>query len=357
MGGLILMDRQAKPLSNYLSWRDQRSLTSDTSGAILLEEIRETWKAAGHLTELGQELQPGSTTVLLAWLKRHNLLPVNAVPATIGDYVVAQLVGQCIPMHATQAIGMLNLQTNQWHAEALKQIGLDQLALPELALTERCVGEAQVAGRWLKVYGSYGDQPCALRGAGLQRHELSLNVSTGSQVSRRVASFMPGPYQSRKYFFGDTLDTVTHLPAGRSLNILVDLLSELAVAEGVLLRNPWETIHKKVSALDDTDLQVNLAFFRGPLGERGRIDNISTENLSVGSLFYAAYRAMADNYRQVANRFGSQDWQTVVLSGGLSYHAPQLRTLISDRFAVPLRESSGEETLSGLLDIACESKS
>jgi hypothetical protein len=171
-------------------------------------------------------------------------------------------------------------------------------------------------------------------------------------VSRRVPRFEPGNYQSRKFFFGDYLDTVTHIPAGRSLNVLVDLLTELATAAGVSLADPWKTIQRKVAETGDSDLQVDLAFFRGPLGDRGRIDRITTDNLHVGGLFLAAYRSMADTYARLAERFPHADWQAIVLSGGLTKNAPRLRDLIGERFSAPLRESNDEETLLGLLDIA-----
>jgi hypothetical protein len=187
---------------------------------------------------------------------------------------------------------------------------------------------------------------------GLRPDELSLNISTGSQVSRRVPEFLPGAYLTRKYFLGDYLNTVTHLPAGRSLNTLVDLLTELARAEGIVVCDPWNTIHRRAMEVETTDLTVDLAFFRGPLGSRGRIDGITTENLSVGHLFHAAFRAMADNYVRVAGGFGTRDWKAVVLSGGLTQSAPLLRQILEQRFPVPIRESAREETLLGLLDIA-----
>ena len=72
--------------------------------------------------------------------------------------------------------------------------------------------------------------------------ELSLNISTGSQVSLLTETPLPGNYQTRPYFAGRFLNTITHLPAGRSLNALVELLGELALAEGHVLRDPWSTI-------------------------------------------------------------------------------------------------------------------
>lgn len=352
MGGVILLDDQARWLTNYVSWRDQRTLTARASGTSILDYIRTTWESAGYLAELGNELQPGSTTILLAWPYAHQDLPRDAVPTCIADAVIARLAGHPTPMHATHAIGMLDLARDTWHRSAMDMLGLECVRLPELSLVEECVGTTVLAGRRFQLFGSYGDQQCALRGAALQRQELSLNISTGSQVSRRVKEFRPGPYQSRKYFFGDYLDTVTHIPAGRSLNVLVDLLTELAAAEGLKIPDPWKSIQRKVEQVADTDLEIDLAFFRSPLGDRGRIDRITTENLSVGTLFHAAYRAMADNYAQLAARFSPTDWRMVVLSGGLTQGAPRLRALIHERFAAPLRESFGEETLLGLLDIA-----
>jgi sugar (pentulose or hexulose) kinase len=351
MGGLILLDEQAKPLTNYISWRDQRTLSSDDQESVF-SKVGQQWEAAGCLTDLGQELQAGSTTVLLAWLNWHQQLPKNGVPHTIADFVVSRLVGQAVPMHATHAIGMIDLNCDQWHHAAFEAIGIQQMRLPQLTFTESCVGETRVKGTTLQVFGSYGDQQCALRGAGLQRDELSLNISTGSQVSRRVAIFQPGNYQSRKYFFGDTLDTVTHLPAGRSLQTLIDLLTEIARAHDLPLANLWDTINQKVDSVADSDLQVDLAFFQGPCGSRGRIENISTENLSVGTLFHAAYRAMADNYVSIAERFTPRNWNRLVVSGGLIHSTPRLKSLLKERFFAPLRQCAEEETMLGLLDIA-----
>jgi sugar (pentulose or hexulose) kinase len=352
MGGLVLLDDRGKPLTNYISWQDQRSTEPNGDEKSLLDRIRNTWHDSGLFAELGNELQAGSTTTLMAWHREQSQIPRDAIPANIADFVIAHRVGHPIPMHATHAIGMLDLSHGDWHRRALEQSGLHDFKLPGLSHTESCVGEWKHPSQTLQVFGSYGDQQCALRGAGLQPNELSLNISTGSQVSRRTTSFQPGRYQSRKYFFGDTLDTVTHLPAGRSLNVLVDLLTEVAHAQGIVFEHPWNTINSLVEGVEDTDLEIDLAFFQGPLGNRGRIGNISTGNLSVGTLFLAAFRAMADNYLRIAERFSPMDWTGVVLSGGLTQKVPRLRSLLKDRFAVPLRESAGEETLAGLLDIA-----
>jgi sugar (pentulose or hexulose) kinase len=352
MGGLLLLDGHGRPRTNYLSWRDERSAAGEAGSTLAL--VRAAWERHGDLVTLGSELQAGSATSLAAWLATHGHLPAGATLAGIGEAVAAGLVGEGVPMHATAAIGLLDLERGGWHHEALGRIGLESLHLPALAASEAPVGTTVVAGRRLEVHGPYGDQPCALRGAGLAPDELSLNISTGSQVSRLARAFAPGPYQTRRAFGGMFLDTVTHLPAGRSLELLVDLLVDVAAAEGVSLTAPWESIQRRVAAVADTDLDVDLAFFPGPLGAHGSVRGITTGNLTVGSLFLAAYRAMADAYACVAARFGPVAWREVVVSGGLVRRTPRLRALLAERFVAPLRESPEEETLLGLLDIACE---
>lgn len=352
MGGVILVDPANRPVTNYLSWRDQRTLQQTAPGGTTLDALRAIW-CHNELAEVGNELQPGSVTSLLFWLARQNRLPPAALPATIADFAISQMC-HCEPqMDPTHAIGLLHLAEGSWHHSALAALGLDQLRWPALSDYRQPVGYLQHQGRQIPCHSSFGDQQCALKGVGLTRDELSLNISTGSQVSQRTATFQPGPYQSRRFFDGDFLNTITHLPAGRSLNVLVDLLTELAQAEGITLAKPWETIADRAAAANGDGLTVNLAFFAGPLGSTGNMEGITTENLTVGNLFHEAFRNMADNYLLCANRLHPQRGNCpLAISGGLTRSAPVLKRLIQERFGVPIRESTEtEETLLGLLEV------
>jgi sugar (pentulose or hexulose) kinase len=360
MGGLVLVDERGRPLSNYLSWRDQRSLATESDGHTLLARVRA--QIGDVLFEaLGRELQPGSTTTLLFWLNEHGLLPGGAVPVSIGDYVLGALCG-CVPrMHVTHAIGMLDLEALDWHHGAFNRLGLGHVPLPRLIRGIDCVGSFKNAGQLIECYGVYGDQQCALAGAGLQQGELSINVSTGSQVSRRTSTLSRGNVQSRAYFFGDLLQTITHLPAGRSLNVLLDLVTEVAAAAGSPTSDPWHVINRLTGEVDRAkaskpELQVDLSFFAGPLGTTGNISGITTDNLSVGRLFDSAFYAMADNYDRCASWLDPErSWSQIVLSGTLARVGSRLREYLNERFPVPMRDSNEEETLLGLLELASTS--
>jgi sugar (pentulose or hexulose) kinase len=353
MGGLMLVDRQGEPLTNYVSWRDQRSLVPHAGGGSCLEAARRRLTDE-QFAELGNELAPGSATSLAFCLAEQDQLPAGAIPTTVADFAVAKLCGGLPAMHATQAIGLLHLPTRQWHVAAFAALGLAGLCWPRLALSWEPVGQLSMGGHHYPCYPALGDQQCALRGAGLQADELSLNISTGSQVSRRTSRLELGPYQTRPYFDGDYLNTITHLPAGRSLNVLVDLLTELARSEGIELNRVWDTIARAASAADGGGLACHPTFFAGPLGASGSITGITTENLTVGNLVHALLTNMADNYVHCAGRlWPDQSWQGIRLSGGLAKSLPVLRHLLAERFLQPLCESTAaEETLLGLLELA-----
>jgi len=352
MGGVILADKLGNALSRYISWRDQRSLAVLTNGKSFLQNLREAF-SDDVWSCIGRELQPGSTSTILSWLKKQDRLPAEAIPCSIADFVVANLARKSPTMHVTYAIGLLDLHSVDWHRQALEQIGLDKVPWPKLIHGLEPMVGFQFEGRSYEVHGCFGDHQTALWGASLESEELSINASTGSQVSQRTKQFVPGPYQTRVYFGGEMLNTVTHLPAGRALNALVSLLTELSQAEGQVLNKVWENIAHKMRPIAETDIDANINFYSSPLGSTGSFSNLTTENLTVGNLFLSACKAMAENYFTVAQRLApNRSFGSLVLSGGLAQSLPRLADLIRKRFSMPLREVHGEDTLLGLLKLA-----
>lgn len=348
MGGVVLVDQACAPRTRYLSWRDQRTL----SGSLQQVQAR----LEPFLSNLGNELKPGSMTSLLFWLQQAGELSPAWRPATIGDFVISQLSGTLPRMEGTQAIGLVDLQLRGWNMRAFEALGLDQLDWGEMASATIPVATATIDGRNLTVYPTLGDQQCALRGVGLQVGDLSINVSTGSQVSCVTREFLPGEYQSRYFLGGTFLNTITHIPAGRALNVLVDLLLALPNARGIAVSNPWEVISREAARAADGagGLRCHPAFFNSPIGREGQITGITTENLTLGNLFRATFESMAQTYDQLASRlWPEREWRRVVVSGGLTRSVPILRELIERYFPGQLVETTAdEETLLGLLEIA-----
>lgn len=352
MGGLVLADERMRPLSNYVSWRDQRTVLpgNDARGPSFSRFLQ----AVGDddARALGRDLKPGYMTSLLHWFHEHGQLPeMPAYALSIGDFVLATLTGAEPLAHPTSACGGVDVGRRDWASPTWNRLGLGDLRWPTMVTLDKPVGRWHVDQREIPCYPALGDHACALAGVLLEEGELSLNVSTGSQVSQLRSTFVSGEYQSRPYLDERCLNTITHIPAGRSLNVLVDLLTELARAQQVPLADPWPYIAKAAEEAPDTELDVDLSFFAGPLGDHGHVRGITTENLRVGTLFRAALRAMAGNYSQLAERVAPGGrWSRLVFSGGLAQNLELLRRMIQERLPGECRVSpETEDTLRGLL--------
>jgi len=351
MSGVILVHPDGQPASNYISWRDQRVLEPHPSGAGSYYELAQQRLSPEVFPQLG-ECKPGSPTSLLFWFAEQGLLEPTMIPLGLADFVAMQLAGAAPCTEYTNAVGALDLMTGDWHHEAFTALGIHELAWPQLCGPYHAIGNFVVDQHSVPFYPAVGDQQCALAGARLGEGDLSINVSTGSQLSQVVDDYRPGDYQLRPYFDNRYLNTITHLPAGRSLTAIVDLLTELPRALGLDLPDPWPYISDQSAR--DGGVCADLAFFEGPMGNRGSLQDLTLDNLNVGNLFHAAFTNMADNYATCSRQLAAEgNWSQIILSGGLPQRCPVLRDLITARFACPARIcSEAEETLAGLLIIA-----
>ncbi|HKB06389.1 MAG TPA: FGGY family carbohydrate kinase [Gemmataceae bacterium] len=343
---VVLTDSDGRPRSNVITWKDQRG-----AGDLFAELQRRV--TADEEREIGRELRVGLPVVTLSWLRRHGRLERGLVPASLPDLVLSQLCGVEPTTEATNAAahGLFHLERGDWHHELIAKLGLSDLRWPRVRPFGEVVGTPEIAGHRLRCFTPVGDQQCALAGVELGERELSLNISTGSQVSLLAREPGGEDYQVRPYFDGRWLRTIVQVPAGRSLSVLVNLLSEIPGGR----TDPWEYIARESERAGETDLDVNLAFFAGPFGASGSVASIREGNLTVGNLFAAAFRSMAENYARCAERLSpDQAWERVVFSGGLARRFERLRRGVLSRLGDrPWRLCPTEEdTLQGLLILA-----
>jgi len=252
------------------------------------------------------------------------------------------------------AYGALNLETLSWHEGVIKDLGLDHLRWPTIRKPGEVVGYLSRSCKQAPCYTPVGDYQCALVGALFGPEEVSLNIATGSQISVMAPKLTLGDYQTRPFFEGMFLNTFTSPPGGRALNVLVDLLCEAAKMQGVTLKDPWDAITRAAEKAAETDLDVDLNFFPTPLGDRGHISNIRGDNLTLGHLFRAAFKNMAEIFHACAGRLcPEKTWKRLLFSGGVACKLEALRREIARRFAAPYRLTPFEEdTLFGLLILA-----
>jgi sugar (pentulose or hexulose) kinase len=360
-GGVVPVDAQTRrALGPYTSWRDERAaeLHPAHPGISWFEHIRESI-GRDDLLRIGREFAPGGTLMLASRLLHDGPYPPGTRMVGIGEYVLSQFTNTDAVIERTCAIGLMDLTTSQQPSNLYERLGIATFGWPRIVTFREQVGELRLSrGRSVAAYPVVGDHQCALAGAALAERELSINVSTGSQVSLLARSLEPSDRtQTRPYFDGLFLRTITHLPAGRALNVLIDLLCELPRRAGRAIENPWALL---VPLLEDasahTNLRVRTTFFKGPLGECGAIENIGTDNVSAGAILHAALLDMADKYREAASWLdaGGEAFDGLALSGGIAQKLSDLRSAIARQFPKrPIRVSqSDEETLRGLMTLA-----
>jgi sugar (pentulose or hexulose) kinase len=354
MGGLVPVSPRGEAISNYVSWLDRRLLEPHPSGGGSFYEVFLSRLTGDDWSALGREIRPGTPLSYLFWFaENRGREPIPGV-ATLPDFVMARLCNSTPATHPSNAVGAIHLGKREWHYPLFNRLGFGNVRWPDLREINQPVGEVRAGGRRLLCHPPVGDHPCALVGALLEFGELSLNISTGSQVSLRSEVVEPGDWQTIPFFDGQFLKRISNLPAGRALSALVRLLSELAEAEGVTLADPWNYIAKAAVSKPSTELRANLAFFPTPLGDSGSLTHLREENLTVGDLFRAAFINMADNYYEAARRLSpAQAWRRLVFSGGLAQKLELLRALVAEKLQKEYRLcSAADDTLQGLLALA-----
>jgi sugar (pentulose or hexulose) kinase len=339
MHGVVLVDARGEPVSNYISWLDRRVTADDFAEIAGL--VTPTEREA-----IGNEFRPAIALSVLYWLGRRGLLPRGATPVSAADFVAGRLCGRAPVMEPTQsaAFGALRLETLAWHEDVIGKLGLETLRWPEVRPSGSTVG----LWRGAPCYASVGDQQCALAGALLAERELSVNIGTGSQIAILAGLGPAGGLQVRPYFDGRFLRTITHIPGGRALSALIRLFTEIG---GGTEEEAWRRIEPAVESVPATDLRAGVAFYPGPCGQAGFLENLHEGNLSGGHVFRAVFESMAANYRECARRLDPERTANrAVFSGGVARRVAALRDQTAAALGLPFRLSPHpEDTLYGLL--------
>ena len=213
MAGLAFVDPEGRAVDNVITWQDTRYTCVDS----LIQEI-----GPKEMSDLGDGLRIGSPAVTLA----ERGVPTGAYPTSLIAYVAGRLAGQRAErIHSTDAgaWGLFDTRRMQWSRAACAAVGIDVTSLPMV------VHDVETITAGTAVFTPIGDQQAALYGAGLAENQVSVNLATGGQVSILAREFSTST-QTRPYFDGSYLHTITHLPAGRLLtNSIIDTYGRASV--------------------------------------------------------------------------------------------------------------------------------
>jgi gluconokinase len=132
MHSLICVDEDGKPLANMITWADSRS--SDAANSLKASPTGKKLYA-----ETGTPIHPMSPLCKLLWLKSENspLLQNAAKFLSIKEYIWHKLFGTYeVDYSIASATGLFNIQTCQWHSDALAITGITEERLSKIVNTD-----------------------------------------------------------------------------------------------------------------------------------------------------------------------------------------------------------------------------
>lgn len=349
----------------YISWQDSRCLTAmKSSKKTYIEYLQENFSKE-EMRNTGVYIKPSlGMCNLFTLLEEISDEEKQGELYTLGSYLIAKLTGKNV-CHITNAapLGLVNVKDTKWHNEIIDKGGFSKITFPVIAKydTEIC-GTYCSNGQQLKIYPDFGDQQTAILGSMAGENDVVLNIATAGQISRTTEAFLPGSYETRPFFDGKYLNTLSNMPSGRNLDVLISFLQDTIEGfTGILLNKEqiWQQINENFQ-FNNNPLLVNVGFYPTPENlDGGSIEKISPNNFNVQSLFSAAFANIADTYQRGLQHLGQDEKkiEQLVCAGGVSWKLPNLLKTISRVTGYPYRLSIfPDEVLSGLFRIAliCE---
>ncbi|MFA6583830.1 MAG: FGGY family carbohydrate kinase [Elusimicrobiaceae bacterium] len=357
--GFLVLDENGVPVTNYISWKDERALNplpaltanesdvalpGDLNGAVLFEKIKkETAKGFSNIT--GMKLRAGFPFVNFIHAAFTADLPRNCRVMSLPEWLAHK--SGCFNglVHETMAagLGFYDISEHEFSGELVRYA--EELTGRKISFgapvrsVEKC---AEFDG--VPLYCGCGDHQCAVLGAGNRPAEtLSINIGTGSQVS--AVAVKSSEAETRPYFDCMRMATITHIPAGRALTEFLRPFETGADVWGLL----GSLSAQKV--LDST-LRINLAFFDGAFGYRdgGSIGNIYEGGFTLENYAASLVRSMAEQYALAAGKVDTAGLLgKCVISGGVPRKIPALAEAVAEMLRMEtVLSPHTEEALFGL---------
>lgn len=130
MHSLIAVDKEGKPLTQSITWADQRAEP-------YVKQLKET-NGESIYQKTGTPLHPMSPLAKLMWLRDSQSEKFHSAAKFIGikEYVFWHLFGEYVSDYSiASATGLMNMETLNWDTEALQTAGITEEKLPRIVPT------------------------------------------------------------------------------------------------------------------------------------------------------------------------------------------------------------------------------
>ena len=357
MHGVLLADRNRRPLTNLITWRDQRTLDPERPGA-LAEALGLLDAAAPR--RAGCKLNAGYGGATLHWLAANGQLPSGCIALTIADYVAASLtdVASTEPTHAA-SWGILDVASGEWDAESAQRLAIPAAVLPAIRPSGAPIGEmlADVAIHLglppgVQVCAPVGDNQASVIGAaGLGGEAAVVNLGTGGQVSVPCREYTyVGELETRPMPLGGHVLVGASLCSGWSyayLNHFYRGLVQQIAGVNMTEADVYARMDALVRAAPDgsAGLTADTRFSgtRGDAAVRGSFAGIDTANLTAANMTRAVLEGMVRELADLGQLCGLQHISHIVAGGNAVRKNLLVVEIIEKTFGLPCRVGRASE--------------
>lgn len=361
MHGFALLSKDNRPLSEYISWKDERSLSKingQDTFTIISKELGMNYKKT-----TGMKPRPGLPFMnAVHYVREIPIKPICKI-ITLPEWLSLCSDDSNNLVHDTMMAGMgfYDLFKKKVSEELLnlaKELSGTEFIFNDLGSVDEIAGYWHNGSKRIPIYVGVGDHQSAILGAGNKpKISISINIGTGSQVSRIDEKITQEDVELRPYFDSSVLATITHIPAGRALNEYIMFLEDICQNCTGKVINFWDWL-KNINEDDilNSTLNFDLAIFKSAWNytDGGKIMAIFERELTLRNYLASLLRCLIEQYLEAVKKMGPQEQiQMYILSGGVPRRLPVLvkifATLIKHKTLGP---TVIDETLIGLRSLA-----
>ncbi len=210
------------------------------------------------------------------------------------------------------------------------------------------LGEICVNGKILPVWGGYGDLQAALYC--IKKNTWNINLGTGSQLVYSSNQELDG-FEERAFFDNQNIQCISHLPAGRSLNLFADLLRNIRdEKDNSFFWNKVKllTFDKKIFNINN--MKVDLNFFEQNRNFKGggSVIGLNEKNFNINDMLLSVIISMTKNFIDIILDSKKKNLQSsIYIYGDLINKIPIMKDIIqySTKNKVTIKSYSRSPTL------------
>ncbi len=224
----------------------------------------------------------------------------------------------------------------------IHNFGLDQFSIPSISTDDLVeIGHVNFEEEKIPCFGGYGDLQASVHGASPTDSDWIINLGTGSQIISLVPTHSQ-EFEIRKYFNQKEISCVTHIPAGRALNVFANFFREVREEKSV------EYFWNKLASVDPRTLandapNFDLAVFREAHGFKngGAICQIYENAFGAKHFFEGLLNSFLEQYLSLLTTENPQKSRNLLIAGSMAKNLPSIKNWFDIYWDSPVRLASG----------------